>query len=154
MPFLLGVSCRCPQDASCESKPTFLSPLFLVSPHIFLQVTANKLNLRNQKRDTFVQAVLQIMVAVFSSRLFSGVCEIGYLVCLFTLFPASLVVASGIYFPDQGLNPGPLHWEFRVLATGPSGTSPQKTSLIQNLKFSFSDYYFVSRICNIFFKIA
>ena len=24
-------------------------------------------------------------------------------------------------FPDQGSNPGALHWEHRVLATGPSG---------------------------------
>ena len=30
-----------------------------------------------------------------------------------------LVVACGIYFPNQRLNPGPLHWEQRVLATGP-----------------------------------
>ena len=31
----------------------------------------------------------------------------------------SLVAPCGIQFPDQGLNPGPLHWERRVLATGP-----------------------------------
>ena len=30
-----------------------------------------------------------------------------------------LVTACGIWFPDQGANPGPLHWELRVLATGP-----------------------------------
>ena len=30
-----------------------------------------------------------------------------------------LNVACGIQFPDQGSNPGPLHWECRVLATGP-----------------------------------
>ena len=29
-----------------------------------------------------------------------------------------LDAACGIYFPDQGLNPGPLHWEPGVLATG------------------------------------
>ena len=29
-----------------------------------------------------------------------------------------LVVAHEIYFPDQGLNLGPLHWEGGVLATG------------------------------------
>ena len=34
-----------------------------------------------------------------------------------------LVAAYGILFPDQGLTPGPLHWEFRVLATGPPGKS-------------------------------
>ena len=35
-----------------------------------------------------------------------------------------LVVACGVYFPDQGLNPGPLHWELRAPATGPPGKSP------------------------------
>ena len=34
-------------------------------------------------------------------------------------------VAYGIQFPDQGLNVGSLHWEFRVLATGPPGKSLQ-----------------------------
>ena len=34
-----------------------------------------------------------------------------------------LGVAHGILFPDQGLNPGPLHWELGVLATGPPGKS-------------------------------
>ena len=45
-------------------------------------------------------------------------------VLLFTyLFVPVLVVACGIYFPDQGSNPGPLHWEHGVLATGPPGQS-------------------------------
>ena len=35
-----------------------------------------------------------------------------------------LVVACGIQFPDQGWNPGSLHWEREVLATGPPGKSP------------------------------
>ena len=30
-----------------------------------------------------------------------------------------LVAAPGIYFPYQGMNPGPLHWKRGVLATGP-----------------------------------
>ena len=34
-----------------------------------------------------------------------------------------LVATFGIRFPDQGLNPCPLHWEVRVLATGPPGKS-------------------------------
>ena len=40
-----------------------------------------------------------------------------------------LVVVCGIYLPDQGSNPGPLHWEHEVLATGPPGKSlkPQKS---------------------------
>ena len=28
------------------------------------------------------------------------------------------------WFPNKGLNPCPLHWELRVLTTGPSGKSP------------------------------
>ena len=35
----------------------------------------------------------------------------------------SLVVACGIQFPDQGSNPGPLHWEHGILPTGPPGKS-------------------------------
>ena len=31
-----------------------------------------------------------------------------------------LVVTCGIKFPDQGSNLGSLHWELRILATGPS----------------------------------
>ena len=34
-----------------------------------------------------------------------------------------LVAAYGIWFPDQGLNLGPLHWKCRVLATGPTEQS-------------------------------
>ena len=34
-----------------------------------------------------------------------------------------LVAACGIQFPAQGSNTGPLHWECRVLATGPPGKS-------------------------------
>ena len=32
-----------------------------------------------------------------------------------------LVVTGGIQFPDQGSNPGPLHWECGILTTGPTG---------------------------------
>ena len=34
-----------------------------------------------------------------------------------------LVVACGVEVTDQGWNPSPLHWEYRVLATGPPGKS-------------------------------
>ena len=36
-----------------------------------------------------------------------------------------LVVACGIYLPDQGSNPGPLHWKPRILAIGSAGKSVQ-----------------------------
>ena len=35
-----------------------------------------------------------------------------------------LAVTCVVYFPDQGLNPGPLHWEYEVLATWSWGKSP------------------------------
>ena len=34
--------------------------------------------------------------------------------------------------PDQESNPGPLHWELRVLATGPPGKSVQFSSVAQS----------------------
>ena len=34
-----------------------------------------------------------------------------------------LVSACGIQFPHQGLNPGPLHWQYGVLAKGPPENS-------------------------------
>ena len=34
-----------------------------------------------------------------------------------------LVAACAIWFPYQGWNPRPLHWEHGVLATGPPGKS-------------------------------
>ena len=34
-----------------------------------------------------------------------------------------LVMPCGIQLPDQGLNPGALHWEQRVPTTGPQGKS-------------------------------
>ena len=41
----------------------------------------------------------------------------------------SSVAACGIQLPDQGSNPGPLHWEHGVLATRPSGKPPGKRFL-------------------------
>lgn len=35
-----------------------------------------------------------------------------------------LVAVCGIWFPDEGSNPGPLHWEHSVFATGPPGKTP------------------------------
>ena len=32
-----------------------------------------------------------------------------------------LTAVCGLWFPEQGWNPGPLHWELEVLATGPPG---------------------------------
>ena len=43
-------------------------------------------------------------------------------------------------FPDQGLNPGSHHWEYRVLATGPPGKSQEELyfkSVIKKKKCNF-----------------
>ena len=46
-----------------------------------------------------------------------------------SLAASVLVEACGIMPPfDQGLNPGPLHWEHEVLATGPPGSPPSLLS--------------------------
>ena len=42
---------------------------------------------------------------------------------LFIWLHGVLVASCGLWFPDQGSNPGPLHWELRGLATGPQGKS-------------------------------
>ena len=42
---------------------------------------------------------------------------------LFIWLHLALVVVNGVKFPDQGLSPGPLHWQrAESYATGPSGT--------------------------------
>ena len=40
-----------------------------------------------------------------------------------------LVAACEIQFPDQGSNPDPLHWEHRILATGPPGKSHNRSQI-------------------------
>ena len=48
----------------------------------------------------------------------------------------SLVASCGILFPDPGSNPGPLHWDLKVLATGPLG----KSSKVQSWLSIFQKY--------------
>ena len=50
---------------------------------------------------------------------------------------ALLVVACGVWFPDQGLNPGPLNWECRVLTTG----LPVKSWKLPPTGFFFNSFY-------------
>ena len=44
--------------------------------------------------------------------------------------------ACGIYFPDQGLNPGPLHWEHGVLTTVPPGKSLIRSFVVSDKPIS------------------
>ena len=48
-----------------------------------------------------------------------------------------LVAAHGTQFLDQGSNPGPLHWERRVLATEPRVKSLYEGSLKAHRKALF-----------------
>ena len=50
--------------------------------------------------------------------------QVLYFLKLFIWLCWVLVVARGIQFPVQGSNLGPLHWEHRILVTGPTGKSP------------------------------
>ena len=51
-----------------------------------------------------------------------------------------LVVACGISFPDQGSISGPLHWEHKILATGPP---------LKHIKFFRNQFPSKSRVnCN------
>ena len=52
---------------------------------------------------------------------------------LFIWLSQVLVAACGIQFPYQGLSPGPLHWECRVLTTGPQTKSLNHRFLINSL---------------------
>ena len=49
----------------------------------------------------------------------SSLQHMGSLVAAFRL----LVATCGIWFPDQGSNPSPLHWARAILVTGPPGKS-------------------------------
>ena len=60
-----------------------------------------------------------LVVVVFNIYLFR-LCQVFTVACgIFVAACKLLVVACGIWFPDQGSNPGPLHWESGVLPTGP-----------------------------------
>ena len=62
----------------------------------------------------------------------------------------SLVEACGIQFPDQGLNSGPLYWEYRVLATGPPEKSLDYFSFSLNFLYFFLTLFFHSLDCKFY----
>ena len=73
---------------------------------------------------------MQAEVKNFFKYLFICLCQ------LLVIAHEPLVAGCGIYFPDQGLNPGPRHWELVVLATGPPGKS--QTSKAKDVLTSLS----------------
>ena len=90
--------------------------------NLFDQVFWNLLTFFFQEVFLFVLKYLFIYLSSLSltcssQDLWFSLQHTGHLVAMCEL----LVVACGIQFPDQGSNPGPLHWEHGVLATGPPG---------------------------------
>jgi len=72
-------------------------------------------------RDTLcsgLSTVLSVSLSLFLNYLF---------VCLHQVFVKACKLLDATYeiqFPNQRLHPGSLHWEDRVLAPGPPGSSP------------------------------
>ena len=60
----------------------------------------------------------------FNLQSVSGILPFSLLLYFFIWLHPVLVAAHRIYFPDQGSNPGLLHWEHGVLTTGPPRKSP------------------------------
>ena len=69
-----------------------------------------------------VNFLLIIHIYLLIKNIFTWLCQF-LVVALGSSFrhAGSLVAASGIQLPDQPSDPGPLHWDCRVLATGPPG---------------------------------
>ena len=64
------------------------------------------------------QLMREISFFNISMFIFIWLCQVLVAACRIFSFK---IWACGIQFPDQGSNPGPLHWELGVLATGPPG---------------------------------
>ena len=77
--------------------------------------------------------------------------DLTFLKNLFIWFRRVLVTACGTYFPDQGSNPGPLHWEHGVLTTVPLG---QSLLFIVFIFISFLFYFYFLKIKLINFLAA
>ena len=75
------------------------------------------------------QIILGLQSKYVSDQMVVLPTELWAIYCLFVhisfkyLFGQVLVAACEIWFPDQKSNPGPWHWEYRVLVTGSPGKS-------------------------------
>ena len=87
-----------------------------------------------------------IHLFIQSHRVLVAACRI-FSCSMWSLLTAAcrlLVAASGIQLPDQGSNLDPLHWEHRVLNTGPLGKSLPCCFL-----YSFFSLKFCHFICKV-----
>ena len=73
-------------------------------------------------REASLLKVYLFLFIYLAHRVLIVACEIFVAACTL-LVVWTLSCERRIWFPDQGLNPGPLHWERWVLATGPPGKS-------------------------------
>ena len=112
-PFILGLIYinNCSKYSFLSKRNIFISVAsFVISPLSFLVLVIWVFSLFKKKKNYYL---------------------LGYTRSyLLHMEPLIFVVACGIWFPDQGSNPSPLHWEHRVLAPGP----PRK-SLEYSLSF-------------------
>ena len=116
---------------SSPSPPAFNLSLHQVTPNL----TAPKINFWNSHRRGYTGTTLVVIMRNHFLKVFILVaaCEL-------------LVATCGIYFPDQESNPGFVHWECWVLATGPLGNAIRSSS--RSLRVVFLR----SICCNITFQ--
>ena len=77
---------------------------------------------------TFKETTFGLEISQKDSEIIHDTAFFNIYFYLFTWLGEVLVVACGIWFPDQGSNPGSLHWECGVPATGAPGKSQDKVS--------------------------
>ena len=91
---------------SSPSPPAFNLSLHQVTPNL----TAPKINFWNSYRRGYTGTTRVVIMRNHFLKVFI------------------LVATCGIYFPDQESNPGFVHWECWVLATGPLGNAIRSSS--------------------------
>ena len=85
----------------------------------------------------FLFKILFILIFIFIYLVAPGL-SCGSPAAQFWHANSQLQHACGIQFPDQGSNPAPLHWERRVLTTGPPGKS---RLIVSFMRFLTVKYY-------------
>ena len=80
-----------------------------------------------EKPDILKKKYIYIYIFIWLQQVLVASFNTWNLPCNMQVHKGSIVVACGIQFPDQGLNLGPMHWEYGVLASGPQWKSPNQT---------------------------
>ena len=154
---VLGLCCCAWAFSSCGEQGYSLLPCagFSLQWLLLLQSTGSRcvgFSRCGTQASVVVACGLQSAGSVVVARGLGSFC---YRVVLQCAVCGLLVVACGIQFPDQGSNLGPLHWEHRVLTTGP----PRKSLIVvlicislMTLNISLRAYrssvYFWKNVCS------